>query len=174
MSKIDHAKRNEVGILQRELRQVNTYSGAGDSSHPGAGFNSVQLGPGAEAALNNGVAVGSSAKALNYDTTAVGGGTYVDAEYGTALGHQATVNSGHDRSSAIGWAAETTAADQLVLGHGPSFPTTVTVPGRFNVRQFTPSGSADSQGTVGDITTDDDYVYWKTSGGWLRAAGSTF
>ena len=42
--------------------------------------------------------------------------------------------------------------------------------GRLNVAQRTPSGSGDTQGQVGDITSDADYLYVKTSAGWKRAA----
>jgi hypothetical protein len=38
----------------------------------------------------------------------------------------------------------------------------------------TPTGSADSSGTVGDICWDNSFVYVKTGAGWKRAALSTF
>ncbi|MGB9851706.1 MAG: hypothetical protein ACPLPX_02450 [Candidatus Kapaibacteriota bacterium] len=39
---------------------------------------------------------------------------------------------------------------------------------------YTPSGTADVNGNVGDVTWDDDYIYVKTSTGWKRAALSTW
>jgi len=39
---------------------------------------------------------------------------------------------------------------------------------------YTPSGSSDTNGNVGDIAWDDNYLYIKTSTGWKRAALSTF
>jgi hypothetical protein len=39
---------------------------------------------------------------------------------------------------------------------------------------FTPSGTSDSSGNVGDISWDSDYMYVKTSSGWKRAALSTW
>lgn len=39
---------------------------------------------------------------------------------------------------------------------------------------YTPTGTADTNGNVGDVAWDDDYVYIKTSEGWKRAALSTF
>jgi hypothetical protein len=51
-----------------------------------------------------------------------------------------------------------------VLGKQPS--STVT--------QRTPTSSADTQGAVGDITSDSSFLYVKTSAGWKRAALSTF
>jgi len=35
---------------------------------------------------------------------------------------------------------------------------------------YTPTGSADANGSTGDVAWDDNYVYVKTSGGWRRAA----
>jgi len=46
---------------------------------------------------------------------------------------------------------------------------------RIRVRStFTPTGTADTAGNVGDIAWDDNYVYVKTSVGWKRAALSTW
>jgi hypothetical protein len=39
---------------------------------------------------------------------------------------------------------------------------------------YTPTGSADPNGNVGDIAWDDNYIYVKTSVGWKRAALSVF
>ncbi len=39
---------------------------------------------------------------------------------------------------------------------------------------YTPSSTNDSNGNVGDITWDNNYIYIKTSGGWKRKALSTF
>jgi hypothetical protein len=39
---------------------------------------------------------------------------------------------------------------------------------------YTPTGTADANGSAGDIAWDENYVYIKTSGGWKRAALSTF
>jgi hypothetical protein len=46
---------------------------------------------------------------------------------------------------------------------------------RFNFSAtVTPSGSADAQGSTGDLRYDDSYLYVKTSAGWKRTALSTF
>lgn len=37
-----------------------------------------------------------------------------------------------------------------------------------------PTSSSDSIGSEGDVAYDDNYVYYKTSLGWKRAALSTF
>jgi hypothetical protein len=39
---------------------------------------------------------------------------------------------------------------------------------------YTPTSSSDANGNTGDVAWDDDYIYIKTSGGWKRAALSTF
>ncbi len=39
---------------------------------------------------------------------------------------------------------------------------------------YTPTGTGDTNGNVGDITWDDNYSYVKTSGGWKRSALSSF
>jgi hypothetical protein len=39
---------------------------------------------------------------------------------------------------------------------------------------YTPSGTADANGAVGDVAWDGNYVYVKTVGGWKRAALTTF
>ena len=41
-------------------------------------------------------------------------------------------------------------------------------------KKYTPSGTADSNGKVGDTAWDDDYFYIKTSDGWKRMPLSTF
>jgi hypothetical protein len=39
---------------------------------------------------------------------------------------------------------------------------------------FTPTGTADPMGAVGDIAWDENYTYVKTAAGWKRAALTTF
>lgn len=43
-----------------------------------------------------------------------------------------------------------------------------------STKAYTPTSTADSYGSEGDITYDDDYIYIKTSAGWKRSALSTF
>jgi hypothetical protein len=40
--------------------------------------------------------------------------------------------------------------------------------------KFTPTGTADASGQVGNIAWDDSYVYVKTAAGWKRSALGTF
>lgn len=46
---------------------------------------------------------------------------------------------------------------------------------QFRLRtQYTPTSSADTNGAVGDIAVDDNYMYYKTTTGWKRAALSAW
>ncbi|MBA7555701.1 hypothetical protein ES705_48382 [subsurface metagenome] len=67
------------------------------------------------------------------------------------------------------------------VGVGTSSPTAkLDVTGTYGYDQirmrtsFTPSGTSDGSGNVGDVAWDDDYIYVKTSAGWARAALSTW
>jgi hypothetical protein len=40
--------------------------------------------------------------------------------------------------------------------------------------QYTPASSSDTNGNKGDLAADDNYIYYKTSTGWKRAALTTF
>jgi hypothetical protein len=42
------------------------------------------------------------------------------------------------------------------------------------IENITPSGTADPQGTLGDFTWDDNFIYVKTNTGWKRSVLSTF
>jgi len=41
-------------------------------------------------------------------------------------------------------------------------------------KPYTPSGTSDSNGNIGDMAWDNDYIYIKTNSGWKRAALSTW
>jgi hypothetical protein len=48
----------------------------------------------------------------------------------------------------------------------------MTIP--INTTAFTPTGTSDTSGLLGDIKWDDSNVYIKTSAGWKKSALSTF
>jgi|GEM_PF-6587495 len=50
----------------------------------------------------------------------------------------------------------------------------VKVKGTLNLARYTPTSSADARGQIGDVTSDDSYIYTKTSTGWKRSALSTW
>ena len=47
-------------------------------------------------------------------------------------------------------------------------PNSITIP------QYTPTSSIDENGTLGNVTRDDNYIYIKTSTGWKRANLESF
>jgi hypothetical protein len=67
------------------------------------------------------------------------------------------------------------------LGIGTSSPTATldvynsTGYGQMRIRTtYTPSGTDDAHGSIGDVTWDNSHVYIKTAAGWKRATLSTF
>lgn len=146
---VDHLEGYQgVDRLQRRVATVETMRTGGDSSHAGAGYESLCLGPGAVAvndydvALGStaqadaitattsgeGVALGRSAVADGFGTTAVGARSYAQHESATALGWLAF--AGHTYATAIGHQAVTTATHQIMLGRAED---TVRVPGDLTV-----------------------------------------
>jgi hypothetical protein len=173
---------SEMADLMRRVRVLETQSGAdgsgfggGDSDHPGTGFESIQIGVGAQAApitdtdADEAIAIGAASTADGFGACAFGARSYAQYENASAFGWLSF--AGHTFSTAIGYRSVTTKANQVRLGRSTE---EVSVPGRLNVARRTPSGSADTQGTVGDITSDDNYIYVKTNAGWKRSALSTF
>ncbi len=74
-----------------------------------------------------------------------------------------------------------TATKPGLFGFGTEAPTArVDVNGATGYNQlrvrtsYTPTGTADPNGNVGDIAWDDNYFYVKTSAGWKRAALTTW
>lgn len=110
----------------------------------------------------------------NTDESTVIGSYATARNRGTALGRKA--KAGGVGSVAIGTdnqgnGATTFNDNEFVLGTENH---NVKVPGTMNIRQYTPSGTTDTQGEIGDITTDDNYIYVKTSVGWKRTALETW
>jgi hypothetical protein len=134
----------------------------------------AEAGQGISAALNGITAIGRRALAGGTSATAVGTTANAGHNYTTAVGVGAAATAAG--SSAIGAdstgaGASTANQDEMALGTGL---TRVKVPGRLNVANRTPTSSADAQGVQGDIATDDNYVYVKTSTGWKRSALTAF
>jgi hypothetical protein len=126
-----------------------------------AGNSSTAIGGSARAYSPQSTAIGAVALAgeldntANHPTLAVGIGTVATKSGAVALG-----------TDSAGFGASSTTADDFVLGTANH---KVKVAGRLTVAQRTPTGSADAQGAVGDITSDGSYVYVKTVAGWKRA-----
>jgi hypothetical protein len=116
-------------------------AGGGDSTHPGAGEDSVAIGAGSEAgedavaigvdavATSNGVSLGRSSEAGEYNlavgasanafydfqnAAAVGNGASVNGDYGAAFGHGAFVSG--SEGTALGGESHVTADDATAVG----------------------------------------------------------
>lgn len=152
------------------------------------GSSATALGYRAAAYANGSVTVGSDARAHQEGGTSIGGATTAFGLYSTVLGNFAVaeddyclaVGANTDAAGAgsvtigtdnAGNGAQATNPNDFVLGTALHH---IQIPGRLNVARRTPTSSADTQGAVGDIASDDNYLYAKTSGGWKRAALSTF
>lgn len=122
------------------------------------GVNNTFIGyqSGGKPTVNNAIAIGYRARANNPNSIAIG--TLV------AVSHDGAVAIGRDSNNTNAIAE---ASDEFILGT-PSHK--VKVKGTLNVARKTPTSSADAQGVIGDITSDDDYIYVKTSTGWKRSA----
>lgn len=160
---------NDVAVGDTAIADGTDGSPTGEPAATCVGFNtfaaaaSTSVGAGASCNGVLDVAVGRNATTNSSDhATAVGADTVID------IGCHGAVAIGSDHT---GLSAHATAQDAFVLGTSNH---NVQVPGRLNVARHTPTGSADSQGAVGDITSDDSFIYVKTSAGWKRAALSTF
>lgn len=156
------------------------------------GPDSVAISTNAQAIGDTSVAVGRDTSAGELGAITIGGGAYVDAEadYGIALGYNASVRLGSFAGVAIGQHARALGLGTVAIGcdaGGIGASTfndndftlgtnnhNVKIAGRLTVAQRTPSNSADAQGAVGDITSDGSYVYVKTATGWKRATLATF
>lgn len=177
------------GLFSIELGNVSVSSGTGSTAVGYAAEanadSATAVGRQAQAIQTASVAVGMTAVADGVDATAIGHGAVAEASWtfaagssasagaaeGTALGTWAIVGSGHDGSTAVGANSETTAAHQIMLGTSGD---RVRVPGSLNLTSYTPTGTADTAGVVGDVTYATNFIYVKTSAGWKRSALSTF
>jgi hypothetical protein len=117
-----------------ERLEAGTADAPGDSDHPGTGFESIQIGVGAQAApitdtdADEAIAIGSSATADGFGACAFGARSYAQYENASAFGWLSF--AGHAFATAIGYRAVTTAANQIRLGRSSE---TVSVPGNLTV-----------------------------------------
>lgn len=107
------------------------------------------------------------------------GDIYLTTGLASGTGINGNIYIGYNGSSAfegkLGIGTGTFSSDEMVHIGGKVHTDEVLIAKYFNMSNtLTPSGTADSQGTIGDVRYDSGYVYIKTSGGWKRAALSTF
>ena len=139
---------------------------SGDRSAVGGGYGSVASG--------------------NVATVAGGYADTVAGDYSFATGRQVRIAAAADYTFAFGRDFTTStpnavifhnSVDTMRVGMGTTSPTaTLDVSGSTGYDQirmrtsYTPTGTADPNGNVGDIAWDDNYIYTKTTAGWKRAA----
>jgi len=157
---------------------------SGNTGATGTQNTALGCGAGVTATSANTLTSGSSNTYLGYNTglpSATQGGANTSVGFqalagGTATGRATAVGASTSASAAgavaigvdsAGTGASSAVTDQFALGTALH---TVKVLGRLNVAPRTPTSGADSSGSVGDIVSDDNYVYAKTSTGWKRSA----
>jgi hypothetical protein len=119
LSAIDNP--NELAEVQRKIRELQTQSGAngsgfgGDSTHPGSGADSIQLGTEADAAGNYSIAFGAYAVAANYYTIVIGLSASADLADGIAIGRSAHADANGD--VALGFSADASGEESTAIGY---------------------------------------------------------
>jgi hypothetical protein len=157
-----------TGVRNTAVGAVSQFSLTTGQHNTGVGALSMYAGGGLAA---NATTTGSYQTCVGAHT---GQASATQVDYIAALGYKAAVTAsggvaiGTDSGGA---GAVAVAVNEFALGTANHL---VKVRGRLNVAQRTPTGSADASGTVGDIASDDSYIYAKTSTGWKRAALSTW
>jgi len=136
---------------------LGAQSGQGSATQSAA---IVAIGYQATAVGNYAVAIGYLAKAGATNAVAIGQGTSAAGTGSVAIGRDTA-----------GATASAPGADDFALGTASH---KVKIAGRLTVAPRTPTSGADTSGNVGDIASDDNYVYAKTSTGWKRAALTTW
>jgi hypothetical protein len=127
-----------------------------------------------------------------YGNTSLGwsaGDANLIGNYNTFLGLGSNcITTNLTNATAIGYNSTVNQSNSMVLGNGvinvgvgTSTPSsTVHVEGlngynQFRlVTQYTPTGTTDTNGLIGDTAWDDNFIYIKTTAGWKRTGLSTF
>lgn len=116
---------------------------------------------------NSAVSVGAANVVYSADSIALGSNNVVNGTNSAAIGKSLTVNG--DNIMVLG--------GNMNVGIGTVSPTArLDVSGATGYNQlrvrtsYTPSSSGDTNGNIGDIAWDNNYVYVKTNTGWGRSA----
>lgn len=122
---------NNILIGSNSQSIVDSTSAILIGNSAGVGDNSIAIGNNSDAQENYAIAIGFNTRVgnavLSPDGIAIGSGSIVNGSKGVALGSLATVASGHNFSTAIGFSATTTSSNQIMLGNSTE---TVTFPGK--------------------------------------------
>ena len=176
---------NSNGSYNTSIGGLSLYSNTSGSDNVALGYTTLA---GNTVGISN-TSVGNFSLAFNINgnnNVALGmnaGYTNISGDDNTFIGAGADCSSGNlTNATAIGSGAIVSQSGSIVLGNGfasvginTSAPTSkLHVVGDTGYNQFrmevgfTPSGTTDTNGNVGDVAWDDDYIYLKTFSGWGR------
>ncbi len=158
-----------------------TTEALGNYSHS-QNYNTTASGYASHAEGGNTTSSGGYSHAEGITTTASGYGSHAQGIFTNSLGDYShsggysSVASGntsfiHSTNSIIFGDRSVILGGQNINGYSDD---TVYVPNIVVVTSFTPSGSTDPTGENGSISWDNNYLYWKSGGQWLRISGSTW
>jgi hypothetical protein len=106
--------------IERLQRATGAAPSGGDSSHAGAGTNSIVLGVEASSSGTRSVALGVIADASGYAAVSVGDGSEASADYAVAAGQGATASGA--RGVAVGKSSQALSFGSVGVGHGAYAP----------------------------------------------------
>lgn len=192
----DNTAIGSIALRYNISGSFNTAVGSRSLTNLVSGNDNVAVGQnsmGLKTTGSNSIAMGSSSLQSNNgnDNVALGvsSGKYSTGSYNVFIGRYAGQNNTGDRNVLIGYSSagntiggsdqlgidNTSTTAPLVEGNFATGNRYLKVNGRFRLGDtYTPTGTTDSAGTVGDVTHDDTYIYLKTNIGWVRFAGSSF
>ena len=154
---------------------------SGNSSHA-EGIDTTAGGSYSHAEGNSTTASGENSHAEGESTIASGDYSHTEGQQTIANGNSS--HAGGNDSIANGLHSFIHSSNSIVNGNFSAIisgqnitgntDNTVYVPNIVVVTSFTPSGSTDPTGENGSISWDNNYLYWKSGGQWLRISGSTW
>jgi hypothetical protein len=182
MGKVSHAEGELTSAYgtysHAEGYQTVAYGGASHSE----GNSTYAFGGDSHAEGLATTAYGNFSHAQGVGTSAIGDGSHAEGYVTNAYGLYS--HAGGSGSTVSGITSFIHSTDSLLTGNRSvllgglnltgTTDDTVYVPNIVVVTSFTPSGSTDPTGENGSISWDNNYLYWKSGGQWLRISGSTW
>lgn len=192
----DNTAIGSMALQYNQSGSFNTAIGSRSLTNLISGNDNVGVGQNvmnAKTTGSNNIAMGSSAlmSSNGNDNVSLGvsSGKYSTGSYNVFIGRYAGQNNTGDRNVLIGYYSSgntvagsdqlgidnTNTTSPLIEGNFATGNRYLKINGRFRIGDtYTPTGSADTNGVVGDLTHDNTYIYLKTNSGWVRFAGATF
>jgi len=181
-----------IGGGQYDTASANATVGGGLKNVASSGFATVSGGDRNRASGSNATIGGGFLNVASGNYATIPGGRFNTAagDHSFAAGNEVMLTSDADYTFAFGYKFITSASHAVIfydslsemnVGIQTTSPTArLDVSGSTGYNQvrmrtsYTPTGTNDPNGNVGDIAWDDDYFYVKTSSGWKKAALSTW